>query len=113
MQPYLEAQAATGESGVTATGVAQEYQRAWSAYQRDTRATAPQYTFAKADRRMTCYYFYLWDEDSGPAFVKVCACFPCPAKIWVNGHEGPSGRHSRPTSSAIRVRTVSESLSHR
>lgn len=66
MQPYLEAQAATGESGVTATGAAQEYQRAWSAYWRDTRATAPQYTFAKADRRMTCYYFYLRDEDSGP-----------------------------------------------
>jgi hypothetical protein len=36
---------------------------------------------------MTCYYFCLWDEDFGPAFVKACACFPCPAKIWVNGHE--------------------------
>src|SRR5262245_33767921 len=24
---------------------------------------------------------------SGPAFLKVCACFPYPAKIWVNGHE--------------------------
>ena len=34
---------------------------------------------------MTCYYFYLWDEDLGPAFVKVCAYFPYPAKIWVNG----------------------------
>ncbi|MGH3294316.1 MAG: hypothetical protein ACRDP7_21175, partial [Trebonia sp.] len=44
-------------------------------------------TFAKADRRVTCYYFYLWDEDFGPAFVKVCAYFPYPAKIWVNGHE--------------------------
>ena len=36
---------------------------------------------------MTCYYFYLWDADSGPAFIKVCAYFPYPAKIWVNGHE--------------------------
>lgn len=50
-QPCPEAQAATGESGVTATGVAQEYQRAWSACPRDTRATAPQYTSAKAGRR--------------------------------------------------------------
>jgi hypothetical protein len=48
MQPYLEAQAATG---VTATGAAQEYQRPWSGYQRDTRATAPQYTLAKADQQ--------------------------------------------------------------
>ena len=87
MQPYLQAQAATGRSGVAAVGVAQEFQRVWSAYQRDTKTAAPQYTFAKADRRVTCYYFYLWDEDFGPAFIKVCAYFPYPAKIWVNGHE--------------------------
>src|SRR6516165_4197267 len=87
MQPHLEAQAATGRSGVAAVGVSQEFQRVWSAYQRDTKAAAPQYTFAKADRRVTCYYFYLWDEEFGPAFIKVCAYFPYPAKIWVNGHE--------------------------
>ena len=87
MQPYLDRQAATGRSGVAAVGVAQEFQRVWSAYQRDTRTAAPQYTFAKADRRVTCYYFYLWDEDFGRAFIKVCAYFPYPAKVWVNGHE--------------------------
>ncbi|HEY3652752.1 MAG TPA: hypothetical protein VGL33_32615 [Streptosporangiaceae bacterium] len=87
MQPYLDRQAVTGRSGVAAVGVAQEFQRVWAAYQRDTQTAAPQYTFAKADRRVTCYYFYLWDEDFGPAFVKVCAYFPYPAKIWVNGHE--------------------------
>jgi hypothetical protein len=87
MQPYLATQAATGRSGVAAVGVSQEFQRVWSAYQRDTQAAAPQYTFAKADRRVTCYYFYLWDEDFGSAFIKVCAYFPYPAKIWVNGHE--------------------------
>src|SRR5246500_3561220 len=87
MQPYLEAQAATGRSGVAAIGVSQEFQRVWAAYLRDTKTAAPQYTFAKADRRVTCYYFYLWDEDFGPAFIKVCAYFPYPAKIWVNGHE--------------------------
>jgi hypothetical protein len=87
MQPYLHTQAGTGRSGVAAIGVAQEFQRVWSGYQRDTKTAAPQYTFATADRRVTCSYFYLWDEDFGPAFIKVCACFPYPAKIWVNGHE--------------------------
>jgi hypothetical protein len=87
MQPYLQAQAATGRSGVAAVGVSQEFQRVWSAYQRDTQTAAPQYTFSKADRRVTCYYFYLWDEDFCGAFIKVCAYFPYPAKIWVNGHE--------------------------
>jgi hypothetical protein len=87
MAPYLKRAAATGRPQVAAIGVAQEFQRVWAAYQRDTRTAAPQYTFAKADRRVTCYYFYLWDADFGPAFIKVCAYFPYPAKIWVNGHE--------------------------
>jgi hypothetical protein len=87
MRPYLDRQAATGRSGVAAIGVAQEFQRVWAAYRRETRTAAPQFTFAKADRRVTCYYFYLWDEGFGPAFIKVCAYFPYPAKIWVNGHE--------------------------
>ena len=45
------------------------------------------FSFYKADRRVTCFYFYLWDEDFGPAFIKVCAYFPYPVKVWVNGHE--------------------------
>jgi hypothetical protein len=87
MAPYLKQAAAGGRSQVAAIGVAQEFQRVWTAYQRDTKTAAPQFTFAKADRRVTCYYFYLWDADFGPAFIKVCAYFPYPAKIWVNGHE--------------------------
>src|SRR6516164_9507980 len=87
MAPYLREAAATGRSQVAAIGVAQEFQRVWAAFQRDTATAAPQYTFAKADRRVTCYYFYLWDEDFGPAFIKICAYFPYPGKIWVNGHE--------------------------
>ena len=87
MRPHLDRLARAGRTGVAAIGVAQEFQRVWAAYQRETSTAAPQFTFAKADRRVTCYYFYLWDEDFGPAFIKVCAYFPYPAKIWVNGHE--------------------------
>jgi hypothetical protein len=87
MAPYLKQAAAGGRSQVAAIGVAQEFQRVWAAYRRETKTAAPQFTFAKADRRVTCYYFYLWDADFGPAFIKVCAYFPYPAKIWVNGHE--------------------------
>ncbi len=36
---------------------------------------------------MTSFYFYLWDTDFGAAFIKVCAYFPYPIKVWVNGHE--------------------------
>jgi hypothetical protein len=47
----------------------------------------PWFSFTKINRRVTCYYFYLWDLDFGPAFIKICAYFPYPAKIWINGHE--------------------------
>lgn len=90
MRPYLQRQAATGQPGVAAIGVAQEFQNVWSAYQREDRGyTGRQvwFSFTKADRRVTCYYFYLWDEDFGPAFIKVCAYFPYPIKVWLNGHE--------------------------
>ncbi len=83
MAPYLRRQAATGRSRVAAIGVAQEFQRVRAAYRRETKTAAPQFTFAKADRRVTCYYFYIWDEGFGPAFIKVCAYFPYPAKVCI------------------------------
>jgi hypothetical protein len=87
MQPYIDAQARTGRSGVAAIGVAQEYANVFTGTQRDAPNGIPWFSFTKADRRVSCYYFYLWDDDFGPAFVKVCAYFPYPAKIWINGHE--------------------------
>jgi hypothetical protein len=87
MRPYVAAQAATGRSGVAAIGVAQEYASVFTGTQRDAPNGIPWFSFAKASRRVTCYYFYLWDTDFGPAFIKICAYFPYPVKIWVNGHE--------------------------
>ena len=87
MRAHLDRQAATGRSGVAAIGVAQEFQRVWTATQGKTATGTPRWSFYKADRRVTCYYFYLWDADFGAAFIKVCAWFPYPAKVWVNGHE--------------------------
>ncbi|WP_113702266.1 hypothetical protein [Nonomuraea lactucae] len=87
MKPYLARQAATGRSGVAAIGVAQEFQRVWTAHEGKTSTGTPRWSFVKADRRVTCYYFYLWDENFGPAFIKICAYFPYPGKIWINGHE--------------------------
>ncbi|MFV0406611.1 MAG: hypothetical protein ACK5LN_07290 [Propioniciclava sp.] len=87
MKPHLARQAATGRSGVAAIGVAQEFQNVFAANQRDAPNGVPWFSFTKADRRVTCFYFYLWDEDFGPAFIKVCAYFPYPIKVWLNGHE--------------------------
>jgi hypothetical protein len=88
MRPYLTRAQRTGRSQVAAIGVAQEVQKVFMARERDRDPSrAPQFSFDKADRRVTCYYFYIWDADFGPAFIKVCAYFPYPAKMWLNGHE--------------------------
>ena len=88
MRPHLARVAAAGQSGVAAIGVAQEFAPVFTGTERVGRdGGVPWFSFAKADRRVTCYYFYLWDEDFGPAFVKVCAYFPYPMKVWLNGHE--------------------------
>jgi hypothetical protein len=88
MRPYLDQAAETGRSQVAAIGVAQEAQRVFIARKRDTDpGKCPQFSFDKKDRRVTVYYFYLWDAGFGPAFIKVCTYCPWPVKIWVNGHE--------------------------
>jgi hypothetical protein len=87
MRPLMRAAAAQGRSQVVAVGIAQEY--AWVTDARTTRSEsgAPWFAFTKAHRRVNSYYFYLWDEQMGGAFIKVCSYFPYPMKIWINGHE--------------------------
>jgi len=101
MRPFLDRQAATGRSGLAAIGVAQEFQWVASSGTRPVQGNgAPHFEWGtcggrraggglrgRAERRVSCFYFYLWDEDFGPAFVKICSYLPYPIKIWLNGHE--------------------------
>ena len=85
MRPYLRA---ATEAGVVAIGVAQEFQSVFTGHDRNADQPGPPcYSFAKADRRVSVFYFYIWDDDFGPGFIKLCTYFPYPAKVWVNGHE--------------------------
>ena len=85
MRPYLHAAASPG---VVAIGVAQEFQSVMAGYNRATRNPgAAHFGFHKADRRVTVFYFYIWDDEFGPGFIKLCSYFPYPAKVWLNGHE--------------------------
>ncbi len=87
VRPLLAKAAAAGAPGVVAVGVAQEFQSVFTAAKRTGEAGGVQFSFRKEDRRVTCFYFYIWDDDFGPGFIKLCAYFPYPGKVWVNGHE--------------------------
>jgi hypothetical protein len=84
MRPFLER---ATEPGVVAVGVAQEYQSVFAGYERPTKPGTSRFGFQKEDRRVSVYYLYIWDDDFGPGFIKICTYFPYPAKVWVNGHE--------------------------
>lgn len=74
--------------GVVAIGIAQEFQWVFTGYKRPTDGRGPvRYGFDKAERRVTCFYFYVLDDDFGLGFVKIASYFPYPAKVWLNGHE--------------------------
>ena len=88
MAPYLDAAAAAGRSQVVAVGCAQEFQLVWTARKRATDPGAcPQFSFTKEQRRVSVFYVYIFDEQMGPGFIKICSYFPYPVKVWVNGHE--------------------------
>ena len=62
MHPFQHRLAADGRAGVAAIGVAQEFAPVWTGYQRESSSGSdlPQFTFAKVQRRVTCFYFYVW-----------------------------------------------------
>jgi len=86
MAPRLQA---ARTPGVVAIGTAQEVQ--WVTMGADPRRNpttgVPRYSFRRAERRVSVFYFYIADAEWGPCFIKLCAYFPYPGKVWCNGHE--------------------------
>jgi hypothetical protein len=57
---------------VAAIEVAQDFAPVFIATEKQ-QGKAVWFPFAACKRWLTCYYCYDWDDDFGPAFVKVCA----------------------------------------
>jgi len=105
MRLLLARAAAAGRPGVVAVGTAQEFQRVFIGAKCSGEGEAPRFAFTRNDRRTTCYYFYLWDAEFGPAFVKICAYFPYPMKICLLTDTTGVGRAGQAT---VRSRLVIE-----
>ncbi len=87
VRPYLEAAERERRFGVVAIVACQEFQWVISARNRATKPKAVNFEFFREERRVGVYYFYVYDPDFGPGFIKICTYFPYPAKVWLNGHE--------------------------
>jgi hypothetical protein len=88
MTPYLQAAAESGRSRVAAVGTTQEFQYVWTARKRDGGPDGPpRFSFTREKRPVKCFYFYVFDAQFGPGFIKICSYFPYQIKVWLNGHE--------------------------
>jgi hypothetical protein len=87
VRPYLERAEREGRFGVVAIVACQEFQWVFSARNRSVKSGVVNFEFFREQRRVGVYYFYVYDPDFGPGFIKICTYFPYPAKVWLNGHE--------------------------
>ncbi|MGH8732968.1 MAG: hypothetical protein ACREVB_04735, partial [Burkholderiales bacterium] len=88
VRPYLEAAEAQEREGVVAIGLAQEHRSVWMGSARHPEKNALQHCdFYRAERRVSVFYFYLFDHEWGPCSIQICSYAPYAAQLWCNGHE--------------------------
>lgn len=76
------------KEGVVFVGRAQEKTRVFRTEGRHDAKTGKRYPWIVSSTAMVNhFYFYCFDEDFGPFFLKFCTYFPYTAKLCINGHE--------------------------
>ena len=98
-RPYQLAAAADGRAGVVLVGKAQERMDIWRGLV-DKASTLsckshPHFCFGRQSAAPDRWYFYLWDHDWGPAFIKLSPYAPYELWIMANGHEWAKRRLAR------------------
>jgi hypothetical protein len=88
---YQLAAAADGRTGVVLVGKAQERMDVWRGWvdkssPRSTK-THPHVSFGRQSAVPDHWYFYLWDDAWGPAFIKLSTYAPFGLWVMANGHE--------------------------
>jgi len=77
-----------GEEGVVFIGKAQEKTPVLRTTKRRNAATGQSYAWlTRSTGMVNHYYFYIWDRDFGPLFIKFGSYFPYTGKVCLNGHE--------------------------
>ena len=78
----------TGRDQILFVGVAQEKARIWRTSQRRDPATGKRYPWLYQDQAMVNHwYFYGFDANFGPFYIKFCGYFPFTGQVYFNGHE--------------------------
>lgn len=90
-RPYQLAAAADGRTGVALVGKAQERMNVWRGWVDKSSPlsfkTHPHFCFGRQSAVPDHWYFYLWDDAWGPAFIKLSPYAPYGLWVSCNGHE--------------------------
>ena len=87
MHEHLAAFEAAGRTeGVVFIGRAQEKTQLFRTGKRHDREGKSCPWIIKTTGMVNHFYFYCVDSDFGPFLVKFCSCFPCNAKLCLNGN---------------------------
>ena len=98
-----------GGEQILFAGVAQEKTRVWRTRQRTDPVTGKRYPWLCQEQAMVNHwYFYGFDADFGPFYIKFCGYFPYTGQIYLNGQyaEQPAMPHeaeTRPVTLGSRV----------
>jgi hypothetical protein len=86
-RPHMHAAEMDRRSGVVMLGVAQEKAFAWRGWRDRGNDAHPHFEFGRQAIFVNHYYFYIFDPQWGPSFVKTNAYAPYPVWVYLNGHE--------------------------
>jgi len=74
------------KNGVVFIGIAQEKAYAFKGRKKKQKGYVG-FDYSRQSVFVNHYYFYLNDDEFGPAFIKICSYMPFPIKVYMNGHE--------------------------
>ncbi len=86
-RPYMQQAEREHRAGVVMLGVAQEKAFAWRGWRQGGNDAHPHFELARQAIFVNHYYFYIFDPQWGPSFIKTNAYAPFPVWVYLNGHE--------------------------
>ncbi len=123
---YMQRAEREGRTGVVMIGVAQEKAFAWRGWRDGGSDAHPHFEFGRQAIFVNHYYFYLFDPEWGPSFIKTNGYAPYPVWVYLNGHEWAKRQATRDAieftaldngfracDQAEQLAAICDSLSHR
>src|SRR5262249_58426066 len=93
-EPHFAEAAKAGREGVVMIGVSQERANVFRAPAKRRRVPG-RYAAGRGSAFVRFIYFYIYDADWGPSFIRVCTYAPFGIRVRLNGHQSRR-RHLHP-----------------